>query len=166
MGAVGSAFDFLYPRNVSGSGGAVRASHVDDYERGGDPVKISAGAFWLVNLDPTDESAGGGSGLLALWQKCPHLGCAVPWLGGFRFQDRSGWFRCPCHRSTYTRAGVRVFGPATRSMDTMLVTVDEQGRVTVQTGEIERGGPDNPTRALDLHPKSSPSVGAQASGPS
>ncbi len=149
-GALASAVGFLYPRNVSGFGGPVAAGHTEDYPSGGDPQNVGAGFFWMVNLDPADERAGGGEGLLALWQRCPHLGCAIPWLPRFNFEGRSGWFRCPCHRSTYTRAGVRVFGPAPRSMDTMLVEVDANGLITVQTGEIARGGPDNPTRALPV----------------
>ena len=58
------------------------------------------------------------------------------------------WFQCPCHGSTYTMAGVRVFGPAPRSMDSMKVEVDGNGNITVQTGEITSGGPDNPDRAM------------------
>ena len=41
----------------------------------GEKIQIPEGRFWLVNL--TAEQ--GGPGLLALWWKCPHLGCTVPW---------------------------------------------------------------------------------------
>ena len=63
-------------------------------------------------------------GLLALYQKCVHLGCTVQWLATFDFQNQTGWFRCPCHQSTYTKAGVRVFGPAPRSLDTFEIQFD------------------------------------------
>jgi cytochrome b6-f complex iron-sulfur subunit len=80
----------------------------------------------------------------------------VPWRPTFVFPDpltgapKQGWFRCPCHGSTYTDAGVRVFGPAPRSMDTMEISVDASGRVTVNTGSVTNGAPDNPDRALRI----------------
>ena len=75
----------------------------------------------------------------------------MPWRRGFEFEDNKGWYRCPCHGSTYTRAGVRVFGPAPRSMDSMKIGIDAAGNVTVQTGVRTSGGPDNPDRAIQ-HP--------------
>jgi cytochrome b6-f complex iron-sulfur subunit len=60
---------------------------------------------------------------------------------------KQGWFRCPCHGSTYTDSGVRVFGPAPRSMDTMDISVSG-GRLAVNTGSITPGGPDNANRAI------------------
>jgi Rieske Fe-S protein len=71
----------------------------------------------------------------------------MPWRSGFQFEGQTGWFRCPCHGSTYNKAGVRVFGPAPRPMDTMAITVNEDGSLSVNTGEITLGGPDNPGRA-------------------
>src|SRR5437016_3412754 len=72
-------------------------------------------------------------GLLALYQKCPHLGCTVPWRSDFEFESVKGWFRCPCHGSTYTKAGVRVFGPAPRPMDSFLVTPNPDGSIVIDT---------------------------------
>jgi len=150
-GAAAAILDFLYPRGVVGFGGPVAAGNVEDYPPGGDPVHNFAGHFYLVNLDGAARTAHGGagaSGLLALWRKCPHLGCTVPWLGGFSFEGEQGWFRCPCHQSTYTLAGVRVHGPAPRSMDTMAIEVAEDGSITVHTDQISSGGTDNPSRAV------------------
>lgn len=148
---VGMLLDFLYPRNIRGFGGPVAAGHVEDYPVGGDPVSNFAGRFYLVHLDEADKSERGGEGaggLLALWRKCPHLGCTVPWNAGFSFDDERGWFRCPCHQSTYTKAGVRVFGPAPRSMDPMRLEIADDGAITVHTDLIASGGPDNPSRAV------------------
>ena len=150
LGGVGILLDFLYPRNVKGFGGPVAAGKLGDYKLGGDPLHFISGQFWIVNLDPSESrpgGSGGGDGLLALWRRCPHLGCTVPWKSGFNYEGDKGWFRCPCHGSTYTKAGVRVFGPAPRSMDTMQIEVDDAGNITVQTGEITSGGADNPQRA-------------------
>jgi menaquinol-cytochrome c reductase iron-sulfur subunit len=53
-----------------------------------------------------------GSGRLkVLSSVCPHLGCAVRWIGK---QDR---FICPCHGGTFTNAGVHISGPPLRAMD-------------------------------------------------
>ncbi len=150
LGSVGLFLDFFYPRNVKGFGGPVPAGNVKDYPAGGEPKVFHAGRFWLVNLDPAEArpgGSGGGSGLLALWWKCPHLGCMVPWKVGFDYEGDKGWYRCPCHGSTYTKAGVRVFGPAPRSMDTMEIEVDANGNITVHTGNRTPGGPDNSLRA-------------------
>ena len=150
LGTVGSLLDFMYPRGIKGFGGPVPAGNISEFRKGGDPVHFITGQFWLVNLDPNEGRAGGsggGDGLLALWHKCPHLGCTVPWRSGFTYDNDQGWYRCPCHGSTYTKSGIRVFGPAPRSMTTMKVDVDAAGNITVQTGDRLDGGPDNPQRA-------------------
>ncbi|MDA0352922.1 MAG: Rieske 2Fe-2S domain-containing protein [Chloroflexi bacterium] len=109
-GALGGAVDYLYPRNTPGFGGPVAAGNVADFAVGADPRAFRAGQFWLMNLSPEETrpgGSGGAAGLLALWRKCPHLGCAVPWNPTFNFKgDSAGWFRCPCHMSTYTKAGI------------------------------------------------------------
>ena len=151
LGSVGMLVDFLYPRNVRGFGGAVPAGKVSEYQKGGEPKHYADGQFWLANLDPAESrngGTGGGAGLIALWHKCPHLGCTVPWRKEFDYEGDKGWYRCPCHGSTFTKAGIRVFGPAPRSMDTMKIEVDGSGNVVVQTGTRTPGGPDNPQRAI------------------
>ena len=153
LGSVGMLLDFLYPRGVTGFGGPVAAGNIKELAKGAAPKEFPIGQFWLVNLDPAETrkgGSGGGDGVLALWRKCPHLGCSVPWRGGFSFEGDTGWFRCPCHGSTYTKAGIRVFGPAPRSMDTMAVDIDASGNITVQTGSRTPGGPDNPQRAIPV----------------
>ena len=101
LGSVGTLLDFLYPRNVKGFGGPVPAGNVKDFANGADPKMFSEGQFWLVNLDPTETRPGGangGEGLVALWRKCPHLGCSVPWIPAFDYAGDKGWFRCPVPR--------------------------------------------------------------------
>ena len=150
-GMAACGVDMLYPRGVAGFGGRVSVDP-GEVPQPGEKRPIQRGRFWLVNL--TEEQ--GGPGLLALWWKCPHLGCTVPWKEAFIWPDdtgspKQGWFRCPCHGSTYTDAGVRVFGPAPRSLDTFNLTV-ENGRVSVETGKdnAKNGGPDNPDRAVRI----------------
>jgi cytochrome b6-f complex iron-sulfur subunit len=155
MGAVALAqfTDFFWPRGVAGFGGKVTAGKVADFPPGGEPKHNNEGRFWMVHITPQKGGEGQYQGLLALWHKCPHLGCTVPWRADFAFQGTTGWFRCPCHGSTYTYAGVRVFGPAPRSMDTMEITVDASGNIVVNTGNIKPGGTtamDNPSRAVKV----------------
>lgn len=151
---------FFNLRRPTGFGAPVTVPAAQIPGAGEEPVRVSDGKFWLVNLlgDQGDVlGEGGDGGLLALYWKCPHLGCTVPWRGDFNggqvgFPGIVGWFRCPCHGSTYSRAGVRVFGPAPRPMDTFLITPNSDGSVTVDTGAITLGGdPPNPTRAIEYN---------------
>src|SRR3990172_1245455 len=76
-----------------------------------------------------------GDEVVALWQKCPHLGCRVSWC------DNSGEFECACHGSRFNRAGEHRSGPAPRGMDRFAVSVNEDGIVEVDTGAVIQGPP-------------------------
>ena len=78
------------------------------------------------------ELAGMEAGVVALFQKCPHLGCRVPEC------LTSQWFECPCHGSVFTREGFYVAGPAPRGMDRYPVEVVD-GIVEIDTGELILG---------------------------
>jgi cytochrome b6-f complex iron-sulfur subunit len=73
-------------------------------------------------------------GLVALYQRCVHLGCRVP------FCQTSQWFECPCHGSKYNRVGEKKAGPAPRGLDRFVFTV-AGGVVKVDTGTIILGPP-------------------------
>lgn len=99
------------------------------------PYRDSSGKFFLINNE---------DGVLALYWKCPHLGCTVPWV------DSENQFVCPCHGSVYDRTGVLTSGPAPRPMDLMTVTPDGNGNLLVNTGDIsERSGYD-PSQATPV----------------
>ena len=68
-------------------------------------------------------------GLTALFQRCVHLGCRVPWC------DASQGFECPCHGSKYNFVGEYEAGPAPRNLDRFAVE-DQNGRFIVKTGTI------------------------------
>src|SRR3546814_16684555 len=74
------------------------------------------------------------AGLVALYQKCPHLGCRVPEC------KSSPWFECQRHGSQYNQVGEKKGGPAPRGMDRFPMDMGE-GRVTVDTGVIITGQP-------------------------
>lgn len=144
----------LWPRGVTGFGSTVFVGNVDLFPAGV-PVKNTEAKAWIVKLDATQAGRNGGQegAILALWQKCPHLGCTVPWRPDYTREDPrsgetyAGWFLCPCHGSTYSPAGVRVFGPAPRSMDTFAVSISNGG-ITVNTGDITPGNTENATRGV------------------
>jgi cytochrome b6-f complex iron-sulfur subunit len=157
IGMTGVPLDFMWPRKVTGFGGPITVTPDRIPAPDDDPRLIQEGRFFLVNLlpgvTPNGEETPGG--LLALWRKCPHLGCTIPWRPDFVFQGRKGWFRCPCHGSTYTKeGGIIVFGPAPRPMDVFPIEVQDDGSIVVQTGrQFEgTGSPQNPARAVPLQP--------------
>ena len=163
VGLLGGPLDFMWPRGTGGFGGPITIGPDRVPDAGGDPQKIVEGRFYIINR-PEDAGDGAPAGLLALWQKCPHLGCTVPWRPEFTFEQSKGWFRCPCHGSTYTKfGGVRVFGPAPRPMDVFPLEVNDDLSVTVQTGrDFEgTGSGENPFRAVPYEPGSvTPEPGA------
>src|SRR5207253_1141949 len=71
-------------------------------------------------------AAGMEKGYVALYQKCVHLGCRVPWC------ESSQWFECPCHGSKYNRVGEKKGGPAPRGLDRFVLEVSG-GQITVDT---------------------------------
>ena len=73
-------------------------------------------------------------GFVALYQRCVHLGCRVPWC------QSSQWFECPCHGSKYNRVGEKKAGPAPRGLDRFAIIVGG-GSLTIDTGDIEIGPP-------------------------
>lgn len=76
------------------------------------------------------------TGIIALYQKCPHLGCRVPWC------DTSQWFECPCHGSKYNRVGQKKGGPAPRGMDMFSFVVSgDKMVINTNLSEVVTGAP-------------------------
>lgn len=121
LGQAGSALlRFFMPRVESGAFGTkIIAGRLDEFQPG-TVSHISKGRFYLVHLE--------GGGLLALWHRCTHLGCTVPW------NEDNGEFLCPCHSSIFTRTGVVVSGPAPRPLDIFPLEIVD-GDVVVDTGQ-------------------------------
>jgi cytochrome b6-f complex iron-sulfur subunit len=140
----------LWPSLSGGFGSKIRAGKLEDIlkeiEDKKEPFYLAAGRFY-INPYPKDDvpkakavqaySAvleGYEDGVVALYQKCVHLGCRVPWC------KPSQWFECPCHGSQYNRVGEKKGGPAPRGLDRFPVTV-EGGVVIVDTKTIVQGPP-------------------------
>jgi len=141
---------FLWPSLGEGFGSTITAGNVDDILGSiadtKEPSYFPEGRFY-INPYPAEAVGaaeevyssnvvqGMAGGVVALYQKCPHLGCRVPWC------TPSQWFECPCHGSQYNRVGEKKGGPAPRGMDRFPVTIDEAGIVSVDTGTVVQGPP-------------------------
>ncbi len=83
------------------------------------------------------------SGFLALYRKCTHVGCVVPWVPDDPSEDdlaAKGRFNCPCHAGIFDRYGVVHSGPPPRPLDLFPITI-EMGEIIVDTGTvIQRSG--------------------------
>ncbi len=70
-----------------------------------------------------------GSYWIALYQRCVHLGCTVP------FRDDCVSFKCPCHGSHYNVDGEFLDGPAPRSLDRFALSFNGED-VVIDTGTL------------------------------
>src|SRR5947208_8246623 len=86
-----------------------------------------------------------GSYWVALYQRCVHLGCTVP------FRDDCVSFKCPCHGSHYNVDGEYLDGPAPRSLDRFRISFSGDD-VIVDTGmtNITVQHPDATTRLIAM----------------
>jgi cytochrome b6-f complex iron-sulfur subunit len=82
-----------------------------------------------VLSDQFDNLPVAAGGLMALFQRCVHLGCRVPWCA------TSVGFECPCHGSRYNAIGEYFGGPAGRNLDRFEVTISGD-RFVIRTGTI------------------------------
>ncbi len=116
---------FLSPHAVEGEfGGEFNLGAYDQYPRG-TVTPVEAGRFYLVRLQD--------GGFLAVYRRCTHLGCAVP------FERASGQFVCPCHGSVFTLEGEVLNPPAPRPLDLFALRINEEGEIIVDTASpIER----------------------------
>lgn len=140
---------FLWPSLSGGFGSKIRAGSATDIlgqiNESREPFYVPEGRFYVVPypkgaVPEAEKFYSGGvlegmeAGFVALYQKCVHLGCRVPWC------KTAQWFECPCHGSRYNRVGEKTGGPAPRGLDRFPVAV-EGGAVVVDTGQLSQGPP-------------------------
>src|SRR4051812_3218511 len=141
---------FLWPSLKGGFGSKIKAGSLEDIlaqiRDKRTPFYSAEGRFY-INPYPKDDVPkakaiaaygpvipGYEDGVVALYQRCVHLGCRVPWC------LTSQWFECPCHGSQYNRVGEKKGGPAPRGLDRFVVSV-EGGQVFVDTKQVIQGPP-------------------------
>ncbi len=149
---------FLWPQGTSGFGSKIKVGLVSDLlseirDNNGFLYKPE-GRMWLTEYPngavekaaaaysgpelagmTAGQRLGLDAGIVALYQKCPHLGCRVPEC------VTSQWFECPCHGSRYNQVGEKRAGPAPRGMDRFAMEVTTDGSLVVDTGTIIQGPP-------------------------
>ena len=135
---------FLWPKVSGGFGSKVDAGKIEDLKNqiiqaDGSVIPAfipEARAYVLPFSDSTagDSQFTDGStiadGLVAVYQRCVHLGCRVPWC------NSSQGFECPCHGSKYNMVGEYYAGPAPRNLDRFVVSVSSAGKLIIDTGTI------------------------------
>ena len=139
----GGMLAFMWPNLKGGFGSDIDAGTIDEirtqvFQADGSitPLFRPDARAYIVPI--TDEELAGSQfvdnglaagGFMALFQRCVHLGCRVPWCG------TSQGFECPCHGSKYNYTGEYEAGPAPRNLDRFVVELSDD-RFIIKTGQI------------------------------
>jgi cytochrome b6-f complex iron-sulfur subunit len=137
LALIGGGFVAFFWNNKTGAfGGEIPVPLTLVPAVGEAPYRNQGGKFYIINNE---------DGALAIYWKCVHLGCTVPW------NDAEGDFHCPCHGSVYDRFGERIAGPAPRPLDLFPMRVDGNNVIvnTDPEGAIVRDSYD-PSQALKI----------------
>ena len=144
----GAALAFIWPSSAGGSDVKANVGSLDLIQKDLDAKRPFYNASAKVYIQPYPKAdvkkaekayppaviPGMAQGYVALSQKCPHLGCRVPWC------QTSQWFECPCHGSKYNRIGEKRGGPAPRGMDRYAMSVSG-GSIVVDRSALIQGPP-------------------------
>ena len=140
---------FLWPSRSGGFGSKINVGKIDEIldqiNSKREPFYVPEARSW-INTFPKEAVGkaeavytgtvleGMRAGFVALYQKCVHLGCRVPWCAS------SQWFECPCHGSRYNKVGEKTGGPAPRGLDRFGLSAAGDSLV-VDTQEVVQGPP-------------------------
>jgi cytochrome b6-f complex iron-sulfur subunit len=162
----GASLAFLWPNLKGQFGSLITAGQLSDIknfiDQNSQPFYYGAGRFYIVPYNGDGDKAGGPyeglvqSNLMALYQKCVHLGCRVP------FCQASQWFECPCHGSKYNLAGEYELGPAPTGLKRFPLSVSGT-EVQVDTSKLI-DGPPRGTDTIHEPPQGPFCVGGAAGG--
>lgn len=150
---IGGTIAFLWPQIRSGLGAKFPIGTLADIIAeqptfaNGWPYPVGTARSFLINVPAAMALALGqetsvpnpsADQLLALYRKCPHLGCQVPGLC-----DELKRFTCRCHGSTYNVLGEKLKeGPAQRGMDRFAVEMNASGVLVIDTSQYTFGALD------------------------
>jgi len=119
----GAMLTFLSARSREGTfGQEIVAGEIDAFPAGS-VTEFAEDRFFLVRAPD--------GGFLAVYRRCPHLGCSVHW------QENEQKFLCPCHASTFDIYGSYDNAPVPRALDLFDVRF-EDGQVVVDTTVAHR----------------------------
>ena len=133
--ASNALLQFFKPRIEEGAfGGKIIAGRVAEFGLG-TVNHIQQGRFYISHIE--------GAGVMAIWHRCTHLGCTVPW------REEEKRFHCPCHSSIFSPAGEVVSGPAPRPLDIFPIEIIED-EVYVDTGNPIARNQFDPSQATQV----------------
>jgi cytochrome b6-f complex iron-sulfur subunit len=112
---------FLRARSMEGEfGGVITAGPVDSFPPG-TVTEFEEGNFFLVRTAD--------SGFMAIFRRCPHLGCTVEWI------PAKEKFFCPCHSASFDPNGDYQTSIVSNSLGTFTILF-EDGMVKVDTSQV------------------------------
>ncbi|HBX69324.1 MAG TPA: (2Fe-2S)-binding protein [Chloroflexi bacterium] len=103
-------------------GGHVLAGQVKNFPLNSVTDFTSQGFYLIRDID---------GNFLAIYQKCPHLGCNVIW------ETETSRFVCPCHASSFDMYGNLESPPVPRPLDTFDVHIENED-IVVDTTQVNR----------------------------
>ena len=116
--AVGALVRFLYPGVYDEPPQRLKIGYPGDFAFG--PTFLAEEKIYVFRDDT--------KGFSAASAVCPHLGCTVQYVGN----DRQ--FSCPCHGSVFDATGKALYGPASRPLEWLEVTLAKDGQLQVDGG--------------------------------
>lgn len=119
----GATLLYLRPQETAVSfGKVVNVGPVDAFPPGS-VTEFTNGRFFLIREE--------GGGFLAIYRRCPHLGCTVHW------EPEENQFHCPCHAARFDVHGDYNNPPVPRPLDTFAISITEEG-VLVDTATLQQ----------------------------
>lgn len=113
---LGAFMRFFFPRTLFEPKTKFPIGTPADYEIGVSTKWQATQRIWVVR---------DAEGLFVIFAKCTHLGCTPDW------KESEAKFKCPCHGSGFTSAGINFEGPAPRPLDRCHVELDATGKIVV-----------------------------------
>lgn len=118
-----TGFMFLRSRSLEGDfGGVINLGAVENFPPGS-VTEFQEDNLFLVRAED--------GGFLAIYRRCPHLGCTVNWK-----PDKERFY-CPCHASSFDIYGNFDSQPVQRALDIFPVKI-EKNMVKVDTSQLQR----------------------------
>ena len=120
----GASLLFLRSRSLEGKfGDVITAGDVENFPNNS-VTEFEEANFFLVRADD--------GGFLAVYRRCPHLGCTVQW------QPEEERFLCPCHASNFDQFGNFLSQPVPRALDRFEIQVKDSLVLVDTTKMIQR----------------------------
>jgi cytochrome b6-f complex iron-sulfur subunit len=142
VAATWTTYEALRPFSARAAGTKIKVGNAQNFPVGS-ATYFPEGRLYMTNAQ---------NQYFALSQKCPHLGCRIPYC------ESSGRFECACHGSIFNLAGEYQAGPSPRGMDRYALAA-EGNLLVVDTNKLEPG-PDQGTHQFHIPPKGPSCQGA------